>query len=142
MVLPLHCQVAGYHDLTIANRTVANAQKIIDELGDGVAISLEQAEATLDLYGVFIQMTPAGLKNGEFTLPFSMDKFPKGAIAADIVYNPLLTPFLLAAQDKGAVIVNGLGMFVHQGAIAYEYWLGESPNTNSMIARLTEQLQK
>lgn len=135
-------QASGYHDLTIANRTVKNAQAIVNELGEGKAISLQQAEMSLDTYSIFIQMTPAGLKNGEFALPFSMDKFPKGAIAADIVYNPLLTPFLLAAQDKGAVIVNGLGMFVHQGAIAYEHWLGEFPNTNSMIAKLTEQLQK
>ena len=53
-----------------------------------------------------------------------------------------MTPFLQAAQEKGAMIVNGLGMFVHQGAIAYEYWLGDYPNTNAMIATLTEQLQK
>ena len=53
-----------------------------------------------------------------------------------------MTPFLLAAEQKGAIIVNGLGMFVHQGAIAYEYWLGESyPNTNGQrLQRLTEQL--
>ena len=133
---------AGYEKLTIANRTVANAQAIIKELGAGEAMSLLDAETQLDTFAVFIQTTPAGLKNGEFALPFSMDKFPTGAIAADIVYNPLMTPFLLAAQEKQAMIVNGLGMFVHQGAVAYEYWLGEYPNTNSMIARLTEQLQK
>lgn len=133
---------AGYEKLTITNRTVANAQAIINELGVGESMSLSDAESQLDTFAVFIQTTPAGLKNGEFALPFSMDKFPTGAIAADIVYNPLMTPFLLAAQEKQAVIVNGLGMFVHQGAVAYEYWLGEYPNTNSMIARLTQQLQK
>ena len=133
---------AGYEKLTITNRTVANAQAIINELGVGESMSLSDAESQLDTFAVFIQTTPAGLKNGEFSLPFSMDKFPTGAIAADIVYNPLMTPFLLAAQEKQAVIVNGLGMFVHQGAVAYEYWLGEYPNTNSMIARLTQQLQK
>lgn len=132
----------GYEKLAIANRTVANAQAIIKELGAGEAMSLLDAETQLDTFAVFIQTTPAGLKNGEFALPFSMDKFPTEAIAADIVYNPLMTPFLLAAQEKQAMIVNGLGMFVHQGAVAYEYWLGEYPNTNSMIARLTEQLQK
>ena len=34
----------------------------------------------------------------------------------------------------------GLGMFVHQGALPIEHWLGSNPNTNAMIARLTEQL--
>lgn len=130
----------GYRHITIANRTVANAQVIIDEIGVGRAISLEEAESTLDQFTLFVQTTPAGLSNGEFTLPFSLDKMIKGAIVADIVYNPLMTPFLQAAKDKGATLVSGLGMFVHQGAIAFEYWLGKSPNTNSMIATLEAQL--
>lgn len=32
-------------------------------------------------------------------------------------------------------------MFVHQGAIAFQHWLGQYPNTNLMIKRLTEELQ-
>ncbi|MEK3766484.1 MULTISPECIES: shikimate dehydrogenase [unclassified Solibacillus] len=133
-------QLIGYSDITIANRTVANAQQIIDEMSEGRAISLEHAEKNLDAFQIFIQTTPAGMSTGDFALPFSLEKFPAGAIAADIVYNPLMTPFLQAAEQKGATIVNGLGMFVHQGAIAYEYWLGHYPNTNAMIARLTAQL--
>ncbi|WP_332647328.1 shikimate dehydrogenase [Lysinibacillus sp. 54212] len=133
-------QQEGYTNITIANRTEKNAQAIINELGIGRAITLAEAESTLDEFKIFIQTTPAGMSTGEFELPFSLDKFPTGAIAADIVYNPLMTPFLLAAEKKGAKIVNGLGMFVHQGAIAYELWLEDYPNTNSMIARLTAQL--
>jgi shikimate dehydrogenase len=133
-------QMAGYSTIVIANRTEEKAQQIIDELGEGQAITLKQAEQNLDQYKIFIQTTPAGMSTGDFALPFSLEKFPTGAIAADIVYNPLMTPFLQAAEQKGATIVNGLGMFVHQGAIAYQHWLGEYPNTNAMIARLTEQL--
>lgn len=133
-------QMAGYENITIANRTVQKAQQIIDEMNAGKAISMQQAEASLDAYRIFIQTTPAGMSTEDFSLPFSLDKFPTGAIAADIVYNPLMTPFLRAAEQKGATIVNGLGMFVHQGAIAYEHWLGSYPNTNAMIAHLSEQL--
>lgn len=133
-------QQAGYTSITIANRTLVNAQAIVEEMGEGHAVSMKEAECTLDMYKVFIQTTPAGMSTGDFQLPFSLEKFPAGAIAADIVYNPLMTPFLQAAEEKGAKIVNGLGMFVHQGAIAYRYWLGEYPNTNGTIARLTEQL--
>lgn len=133
-------QQQGYENLTIANRTVANAQAIVDEMGTGQAISLTEAEATLADFGILVQMTSAGLATGNFSMPFSLDRLTKGAIVADIVYNPLMTPFLQAAEEKGATIVTGLGMFVHQGAIAFEYWLGESPNTNSMIAQLKAQL--
>lgn len=133
-------QQAGYSNITIANRTLANAQAIVEEMGTGQAVTMAQAEEMLDTYKIFVQTTPAGMSTGNFDLPFSLEKFPEGAIAADIVYNPLMTPFLLAAEKKGAKIVNGLGMFVHQGAIAYEHWLGSYPNTNGTIARLTEQL--
>ena len=133
-------QQAGYRNITIANRTLANAQAIVREMGTGQAVTMAQAEEQLDTYKIFVQTTPAGMSTGNFDLPFSLEKFPEGAIAADIVYNPLMTPFLLAAEQKGAKIVNGLGMFVHQGAIASEYWLESYPNTNGTIARLTEQL--
>jgi len=133
-------QQFGYHKLTIANRTVERAKDIISELGEGQALELNAAEACLDRFGILIQSTSAGLGNGEFKLPLSLEKLQEGAIVADIVYNPLMTPFLLEAQKKKATIVNGLGMFVHQGAIAYNYWLGQYPNTNNMIKKLTEEL--
>lgn len=132
----------GYSDLTIANRTISRGQEIINELGKGQAISLHDAEQQLNHYGIIIQSTSAGLANSEFSVPLSLEKLREGAIVADIVYNPLMTPFLLEAQKKNAKIVNGLGMFVHQGAIAFNYWLGQYPNTNLMIKRLTEELQK
>jgi len=133
-------QQQGYMNLTIANRTVANAQAIVDEMGIGNAISLAEAEETLADFGILVQMTSAGLATGNFSMPFSLERLTKGAIVADIVYNPLMTPFLKAAEEKGATVVTGLGMFVHQGAIAFEHWLGEYPNTNSMIAQLKAQL--
>ncbi|MFJ7732651.1 shikimate dehydrogenase [Lysinibacillus sp. NPDC097231] len=133
-------QQQGYKNLTIANRTVANAQAIVDEMGTGSAISLTDAEETLADFSILVQMTSAGLATGNFSMPFSLERLAEGAIVADIVYNPLMTPFLQAAEEKGATVVTGLGMFVHQGAIAFEYWLGEYPNTNSMVAQLKAQL--
>ncbi|MFC7684605.1 shikimate dehydrogenase [Ureibacillus sp. GCM10028918] len=130
----------GYHNLTITNRTVEKAEEIIYELGEGRALSIKEADQLLDNFGILIQSTSAGLANSEFKLPLSLEKLQEGAIAADIVYNPLMTPFLLEAQMKNAKIVNGLGMFVHQGAIAFNYWLGQYPNTNNMIKRLTAEL--
>jgi len=133
-------QQQGYCDLRIANRTVANAQAIVDEMGMGRAMSLQEAEETLADFSIIVQMTSAGLATGNFSMPFSLDRLTSEAIVADIVYNPLMTPFLQAAEEQGATIVTGLGMFVHQGAIAFEHWLGSYPNTNSMIAQLKAQL--
>lgn len=131
----------GYKTITIANRTVANAEQICQELSSSAnAITLKEAEATLGDYDILIQTTPAGLKNGSLQLPFELDQLSTKAIVADIVYNPLMTPFLQAAEQRGATVVTGLGMFVHQGALAFNHWLGQFPNTTSMKESLTEQL--
>lgn len=131
----------GYTNITIANRTVEKAQIIVEELGLGHAIGLSDAEHSLQNFSIFIQTTPAGLNSDEFALPFSMKKFPKQAVAADIVYNPLMTPFLQAAEKNGATIINGLGMFVHQGAIAFEYWLDVYPPIEKITNHLIKQLK-
>ncbi|RHW38615.1 shikimate dehydrogenase [Lysinibacillus yapensis] len=130
----------GYQDITITNRTISKAGEIVDALGMGKVITNEEASSTLDRYGILIQTTPAGMKYGGISLPFSVDKMSQEAVAADIVYNPLMTPFLQHAESIGATVVTGVGMFVHQGAIAYEHWLGNYPDTNSMIAQISEQL--
>ena len=134
-------QQYGYHQLTITNRTISKATDIVNELGEGKAISIEDAEMSLNEFDILIQTTSAGLSNGAFQMPLSIEKLQEGAIVADIVYNPLMTPFLLEASKKNAKIINGLGMFVHQGAIAFQHWLGHYPNTNLMIKRLTDDLQ-
>lgn len=133
-------QQYGYQNLSITNRTLSKAQVIVNELGIGQALPLSEAENKLDKYGIIIQATSAGLKSSEFELPLSLEKLQEGAIVADIVYNPIMTPFLVEAEKKKAVIVNGLGMFVHQGAIAFNYWLEQYPNTKTMMKKLTEQL--
>ena len=132
----------GYTNITVANRTVEKAQAIIDEIGVGESLSLQNVESHLADFKIFVQTTPAGMTTGEIDLPFSMEQFPMQAIAADIVYNPLMTPFLRAAEEKQATIVNGLGMFVHQGAIAFEYWMQQYPKTGAMMTSLTEQLER
>lgn len=132
----------GYNNIKIANRTVEKADAIVREMGIGEAISLEDAQSRLAEFKIFIQTTPAGLHNGEFDLPFSMDQFPKQAIACDIVYNPIMTPFLRAAEEKDAHIITGLGMFIHQGAIAFEHWLGVYPPSDVVEQNLMKQLEQ
>lgn len=131
----------GYIDVTICNRTVEKAQKICAELTiPAQAVSLDTASEQLDEYTILIQTTPAGMKNSQVKVPFSLEKLKSSAIVADIVYNPLMTPLLQAAQDKGATIVSGLGMFIHQGALAFEYWTKQSPDPTAVKEQLLTHL--
>jgi shikimate dehydrogenase len=57
-------------------------------------------------------------------LPFSGDDLGPGQVVADLVYLPRRTPLLELAAGRGAATVEGIGMLVHQGAIAFERWTG------------------
>ena len=51
--------------------------------------------------------------------------FMKGQIVFDIVYNPVKTKFLSIAKSEGAATIDGLKMFVYQGAKSFELWTGQ-----------------
>jgi shikimate dehydrogenase len=53
-----------------------------------------------------------------------IDALPSDATVLDMVYKPLETTVLARAARRGLKVVDGLGMLVHQGAIAFEMWTG------------------
>ncbi len=129
---------AGFASIIISNRTYRRAEELAEAMG-GKAVTLKDAEMALAEFGIIIQTTSVGLAKDE-GLPLSLDNVAAGTLAADIIYNPLETPFLKAAEAQGCRTLNGLGMFVYQGAIAFEKWTGISPNTEKMIRILTDKL--
>jgi len=52
----------------------------------------------------------------------------------DIVYNPRITPLLAVAQQVGATAVGGVGMLIHQAALAFEHWTGQAAPVDAMTA--------
>ena len=130
----------GFLNLVIANRTNERAEKLVNELQIGQVMSLQEVEANLGQFDIVVQTTPLGMKNKKTELPIRLNQIKEHAIVADIVYNPLVTPFLEEAEKYNVRTINGLGMLVHQGALAFSYWNGISPNSDEMIKRLTEQL--
>ena len=52
----------------------------------------------------------------------------------DVVYNPLETKLMRQARAAGAQAIGGLGMLVHQGAIAWELWTGQEAPVEVMAA--------
>lgn len=67
-----------------------------------------------------INATPLGM-HGE-ALPLPVGRLGPGQVAYDLVYDPLVTPFLRDAAAAGALAVGGLGMLVHQAAASFERW--------------------
>lgn len=129
---------ADFTDVTITNRTHRRAVELANDCGSS-ALTLKEAEAALGDFSIIIQTTSVGLAKDE-ALPISLERVSTGSLVADIIYNPLETPFLKAAKEKNCTILNGVGMFVYQGAIAFEKWTGIQPDTEKMIQIITEKL--
>lgn len=130
----------GYGNLACANRSLSNAQRLIEDLKSGRALSLDQAETDLGEFQIIIQTTPAGMITSNVEMPLSLKNLTSSAIVADIVYNPLLTPFLAEAKDRGARCLNGVGMFVHQGALSFQKWTNRKPDTKQTIEQVEQLL--
>jgi shikimate dehydrogenase len=65
-----------------------------------------------------------------------------GQVVADLVYQPIRTPFVEAARARGAVAVNGLGMLIHQAALSFRLWTGEDPPLEVLSAAALAELAR
>lgn len=127
----------GVAELCIVNRSLPRAQAIADRFGSGIRPvgwdrrSVELAEASL-----LINTTSLGMA-GQAQLDISLAALPLGAVVADIVYTPLVTDFLMAAQAAGHPVVTGLGMLLHQAVPGFEKWFGRRPVVTRELYELT-----
>ncbi len=93
---------------------------------------------------LIVNCTPCGMSPHVDQSPWPDDvPFPPGAVLYDLIYNPPVTRLMRQAQDAGARAINGLGMLVWQGALAFELWTGRKPPVGVMhdaAAQALEQL--
>jgi len=68
------------------------------------------------------------------------EHIPQSALAYDLIYNPVATPFLQRARSSGLSAENGLGMLVAQAALAIELWLSASPPRAVLLAAAASEL--
>jgi shikimate dehydrogenase len=85
-----------------------------------------------------INTTSLGMDASGETVP-DLSGLPEAALVYDIVYAPPLTPLLAAAQARGLLVENGLGMLIHQGAKAFEIWTGQPMPVAAVRRGLKEQ---
>jgi shikimate dehydrogenase len=61
-------------------------------------------------------------------IPVKPEVLKKNMVVMDIVYSPMKTRLLKAAEDSGCITIGGIWMFVYQGARQFEIWTGiEAP---------------
>lgn len=124
-------QDAGVSDLRLTNRTRSKAEALADDLGGAITVlDWSEAEDALDGAATVVNTTSMGMAGGP-PLSLTLEKMAEGALATDIVYAPLDTPFLQAARARGAQTVDGLGMLLHQARPGFAAWFGRDPEVDA-----------
>jgi shikimate dehydrogenase len=127
---------AGYSDIVVLNRTPERAEALARHFGGKVrATGFEALDDCLPAAGLVVNATSAGM-GGSQGLAVEWSKADPAAIATDIVYTPLVTPFLRGAQARGLAVVDGLGMLLHQAAPGFERWFGLRPAVDAELRAL------
>jgi shikimate dehydrogenase len=135
--------------LTILNRTVSRARALAQRVAaaepqcgvDTGDLSAASVAAALDGADVLIQATSATMSaamgggGGRAEWLDAVTKQLRPGIAVlDMVYTPVRTDLLAAAERAGATAVSGLALLVHQGARSFELWTGR-PASLEVMAR-------
>ncbi|CAM3794052.1 shikimate dehydrogenase [Alkalicoccus chagannorensis] len=127
--------------VTIANRTVEKAEKLAAECG-AAFMSLQEAEERQKEYPVIINSTSIGMYPDIDQRPLRLEADLDGCLVSDMIYNPWETKLLHEAEQAGAQTLNGFGMFIQQGADAFERWTGDDAPVQAMERAVREQLLK
>lgn len=129
--------LAGLRHITIVNRSGERGAELVNLLREQL-----QLDAQLVVWDgsypipegtdVVINGTSIGLYDPEARLEINLDTLRPGMVAADVVFNPVRTRFLIEAASRGCRPLDGLGMLVNQGIVGIQYWTGIDPHAAVM----------
>ena len=125
-------------EVFVVNRTHETAVALAKE---AKAKALKHESLAIEHFDVLINSTPCGMKGGNArnagqSLPIQGDEL-NAELVFDMVYNPLETPLLKLARERGIPVITGLEMFVQQGARQFEIWTGK-PAPEAEMLRVVE----
>jgi shikimate dehydrogenase len=135
--------------LTIANRTASKAKRLAAVIDRKLGVKVTQVNlekrALADAVkraDIVINATTTGMFPNVNDTLVTAGVMHRGLIVNDIVYEPVQTRLLREAKKAGARAVNGLGMLVHQGALAFEIWIGKRAPVKVMEAAVKRELRR
>lgn len=153
-------------DVTLWNRTPGKAEALARELG-ARTLSLAESSSSLALqdFDLLLNATSVGLDTANRasdspdarlgadpdraladlkSLHLDADALSAEHVVVDLVYGTAETQLAAAARSRGATVVDGLEVLVHQGAASLRLWTGAEPPIETMraAARGTEWPQR
>jgi shikimate dehydrogenase len=128
----------GIKTVHLVNRTIERAQALADQFGAGVRpAGWDEVAKLLPRAGLLVNTTSLGM-HGQPRLEIVVGLLPDNAVVADLVYVPLQTELLAAAQTRGLKTADGLGMLLHQAVRGFELWFGRRPQVTAELRALVE----
>lgn len=132
-------------DIDIANRTLEKGRTLslqCQKWVESYAITLEDASKQLSKYDMIVNTTPVGMYPDSEKIPMPLFGVRRDTYCIDLIYRPAKTKWLEHAESLGCKTMNGLGMLVNQGALAFQHWFNIWPNTKVATDHLIKYLEE
>ena len=124
-----HGIAAQNGDIIITNRTEQKGRALAETVKGRFIPAEEMENIQAD---VIINTTSIGMTPKENEISFPPEALRSEMVVMDVVYTPLRTRLLEAAEQKGCTTIDGLSMFIAQAAAQFELWTGIIPDTDLM----------
>jgi shikimate dehydrogenase len=128
----------GFARINVVNRSLSRAEELRTRFG--ACIHPVHWTALPHLLGracLLVNATSLGMA-GQSKLDIDLAPLHQDTVVADIVYVPLKTPLIAAAQARGLATADGLGMLLHQAVRGFSLWFGVRPEVTAELRALIE----
>ncbi len=126
----VHALGAAGAEVTVAARRIEAARESALLAPDALAMLLSEIDSVVGESEVIVNATPVGMASE--SAPFNTDLLTPAHLVCDLVYQPAMTPLLEAAERRSAAIMGGIGMLLHQAAVAFELHTGHAAPIEAM----------
>ena len=123
--------------IVVVNRTRSRGKELAQRLGAGFE-AIEDYQPADDT--ILINTTPVGMWPQVDAVPFPPERLKPGMVVMDIIYNPLHSRLLQEAVARGCPTLNGVPMFVYQGALQFKLWTEQEAPLSVMRQVVTDAL--
>lgn len=137
--------ISGSRSIAIYDVDEKKAFALARDIREKTGAEVISVEKNMDIASLardadcLINATPIGLKKTD-PMPIGAHAIRKGQVVCDLIYNPSETRLMRTAKLRGARTLNGLGMLLYQGVLAFEIWTRKKAPVDVMKRALTKQI--
>ena len=128
----------GLAELWVAVREPSRGEDLRATLeGSGTALRVVSIDDVSEVHAdLIVNATPLGVHGERLPLPSLVPR----VVGVDLLYRPSATPFQAEIREGGGSVFGGLGLLLHQAAISFELWTGQTPPLSVMSAAALGEL--